>query len=186
MLTRFVLLVLMLSVPVPPACGQPAAAPKAEEDAVPGAGTQVWDDDLELPDDFESGLVWSSDSYRFRLWGNVRNLTAINSLNDDSLLNPDNINRFADWQNDTEAHLKLDGAITDYFQIIARQRFSYEVEGIDGKTETDFDADTDQLYGTVEFAIDPTPTFVSVGKQRIKWARHSPGIRWTHSIPART
>lgn len=121
----------------------------------------------------KEGLLWEGDSYRFRLQGNLQNRMSLNKINDHSLLNPNDIFEIAKFRNDTEATLKLDGNIKEKIGLFVRGRLRYEyIHSQDGKKE--YKDNLDQAYTTVEFG-DKIITFVSIGKQRIKWG---PGFYW--------
>lgn len=121
----------------------------------------------------DRGFVWEGDSYRFRFWGNLKNLFTFHATDDDSLLNPDNIFDAPKLEDRAEAALKLNGSIIDRIGLIGRARLGLEYTK-DGKGDLDYVDSLDQAYLSFEFGREVL-TFLSIGKQRIQWGT---GITW--------
>ncbi|MHA2281725.1 MAG: hypothetical protein ACXAC5_12830 [Promethearchaeota archaeon] len=127
-----------------------------------------------IPVDLDEGLIWSGDWYRFHVWGDVKNRTTYNRLDENSLLNRDDFFDVPRFENLTELKLKLDGDIADQLGLFVRGRFDVEFIKSEDESDLDYSDTLDQAFVTYEFGEEPI-TFLSLGKQRIRWGT---GIFW--------
>jgi hypothetical protein len=127
-----------------------------------------------IPTELGLGLTWDGSWYSFQLWGNAKNRTAYNQVDDNSLLNPDDIFDVARWINLTELKLKLDGDIAERLGLFVRGRLGFEYVESSEDEDVNFNDDLDQAFMTLNFKKEPL-MFLSVGKQRIRWGT---GFYW--------
>jgi hypothetical protein len=153
----------------PPLIGSEAPDESAKERAV--EEHQVSDP---LPDELDIGLTWAGSWYNFQLWGNARNQTSYNHVNNDSLLNPDDIFDVERWENLTELRPKLDGDIADRLGLFVRGRLGIEYVNSSDDEDVNSYSDLDQAFMTLNFENEAL-LFFSLGKQRIRWGT---GFYW--------
>ncbi len=131
------------------------------------------DTDFVVPE-LNEGFFWEEDRYRFRIWGELKNLTTYNNIKDNSLLTSEYVTFETRFSNDTEAKLKLDANILDKIGLFVRGRASNEYTKRKEKPTNEHENNLDQAYISFESG-DEIATFLSVGKQRIKWGT---GFYW--------
>jgi len=124
--------------------------------------------------ELDEGLIWEDDWYRVRLWGELRHLITYNSIDDNSLLNPDDIFAMTRFGNEPEAELKLDANILDMIGIYGRGRVRGEFLNNREESSVEYQDNLDQAYVTFEYG-DEIKAFLSIGKQRVKWGT---GLYW--------
>jgi hypothetical protein len=127
-----------------------------------------------IPTELGLGLTWEDDWYSFQLWGDAKNRTDYNHVDNDSLLNPDDIFDAAKWINLTELRLKLDGDIAERLGLFVRGRLGIEYVKSSADEDVNFNDDFDQAFMTLNFEKEPL-IFLSLGKQRIRWGT---GFYW--------
>ena len=127
-----------------------------------------------IPAELGLGLTWEDDWYSFQLWGDAKNRTDYNHVDNDSLLNPDDIFDVAKLINLTELRLKLDGDIADRLGLFVRGRLGIEYVKSSDDEDVTFNDDLDQAFLTLNFGKEPL-IFLSLGKQRIRWGT---GFYW--------
>lgn len=126
-------------------------------------------EDIELlPAKIDEGYIWEDNWYRFHLWGDQKYSITYNKIDDDSLLNPDDLFAVDEWINELELKLKLDGSIYERIGLLGRGRIGIQRIDERNDTEYDFEDNLDQGYATLQLG-EEIITFLSVGKQRIKW-----------------
>jgi hypothetical protein len=127
-----------------------------------------------IPTEPSLGLTWDGDWYSFQLWGDAKNRTAYNQIDNDSLLNPDDIFDMAKGINLTELKLKLDGDIAERLDLFVRGRLGLEYVKSSEDEDVNYNDELDQAFMTLNIKKDPL-IFFSVGKQRIRWGT---GFYW--------
>lgn len=124
-------------------------------------------DDVDNPD-IDDGFTWGDGSYTIRFYGDFKNETQYNELNDASLFNPEDIVNSDVWENKTGGNLKLDADFFDRIELSVISRLRNEHSKNNEKTDNKFTKHLDQAYANFKLGNENL-LFVSIGKQRVKW-----------------
>lgn len=127
-------------------------------------GTSEFENSLEDQKKFR----WSSSCCLLNISGEVSHKEERHHLNDDSLLNPDNMFDVPRHQNESKLYLKINAEFYDTIGLFLKGSILRETQWLEKDTSDDTDENLDQAYVSLEFGDGPI-TFISVGKQRVKW-----------------
>ena len=156
---------------------QSRAMPLTSDENIEGsAGNNKSDSqDDESMETINQPFIWQKDATYCRLWGNLRNIIQTNDLNDRSLFNPGDKLNAPTLNNLAQAKIKIDANVGKHVGLFMHERVQYEIRKTSEDCEEDVNDHLDQAYGSLEFGNNIL-TFLSIGKQRIKWGN---GRLWT-------
>ena len=126
-------------------------------------------DEDDFPAEKETGLFnWSGDSWSATIKGNISNLTGIHQSNKASILNPDNELSVPKAENGSRLVVDIDASFREQSKFFMQNDVFVEYQKKEDETEEKSERKINQCHLTFEFG-DETASFLTIGKQRIKW-----------------